>query len=275
MTDLATLGELKDWLKAPSVTFTNTDDAFLGKLISRVSSIIMDYVSMSDIVKRSVRETRNGTGSIGIMLREWPVLSVSNVLSSGVNIPASQTTQDSGFILEPRSPATQGAGQPQMLMTRGYGFPPGVGNIIVDYVAGYVIDNERHTISDEYTVIATQPAGTWARAEAVTYAATGVALVNVPSAPGPGQYAIDASTPGKYLFNSLDEEAEILLEYSYVPNALTQACIEWVSERYSYRTRVGQLSRAQGGQETVSFSLKDMPDFIRMALQSFVRVTPC
>lgn len=273
MTDLATLPELKNWLKATSQTFTDADDTFLRKLIQRVSSIIMDYVSMSDVVQRSVNETRNGTGSNGIMLREWPVLSVSSLISSGVNVPAGQTTQDSGFVLAPRS--TRGAGQPQMLMTRGFGFPVGLANIVVEYVAGYVIDGERQTISDTYTAIASQPAGTWARAEAVVFASSGVALVEVPSAPAAGQYAIDPDVPGKYLFNSIDEGEDVLLTYSYVPSALTQACVEWVSERYSYRTRVGQLSRSQGGQETTSFSLKDMPDFIKLALQPFVKVTPC
>ena len=54
--------------------------------------------------------------------------------------------------------------------------------------------------------------------------------------------------------------------------AINNACIEWVAERYRYRTRIGQSAQTVAGQMTASYSLKDMPDFIRASLDPYRRV---
>jgi hypothetical protein len=43
-----------------------------------------------------------------------------------------------------------------------------------------------------------------------------------------------------------------------------------VGERYNYRSRPGIVSKSVGGQETVSFSQKYMPDFITTMLQPYL-----
>jgi hypothetical protein len=47
-----------------------------------------------------------------------------------------------------------------------------------------------------------------------------------------------------------------------------------VVERYSYKNRPGMVSKSLGGQETMSYSQKDMPDYLRSTLQPYRRVLP-
>lgn len=269
-TQLATLEELKAWLKASGTNFTDADNALLNALLMRASNLIFEYISNSDVVKRAVEEVRDGTNSIGLMLREWPVLSISSLSINGVAINAATGATDTGYILA--AWRGTGAGQPQMLKLRNKTFYEGIANVSVSYVAGYVISGEQQTINSSHQVTASANAGDWAASESVKFADTGEALTKVASAPAPSQYSVAA---GVYTFNTVDDGRSVLLEYSYIPATLTQACVEWVSERYNYRTRIGQTSKSVGGQETVSFSIKDIPDFIALALQPFCKVTPC
>ena len=53
---------------------------------------------------------------------------------------------------------------------------------------------------------------------------------------------------------------------------LAIACMDWVAERCAYRTRIGQQSKSLGGQETMAFIVKNVPDFVAAALQPYRRV---
>ena len=59
------------------------------------------------------------------------------------------------------------------------------------------------------------------------------------------------------------------ISYGFIPAAINNACIEWVAERYRYRTRIGQSAQTVAGQQTASYSLKDIPDFIRASLDPY------
>ena len=63
--------------------------------------------------------------------------------------------------------------------------------------------------------------------------------------------------------------------YATVPPSIQQACNELVGEAFARRSRIGQVSKTLGGQETVAFAQKDMGEFTRTALAAFVRVVPC
>ncbi len=92
-----------------------------------------------------------------------------------------------------------------------------------------------------------------------------------------GQYAVAevaATGIATYTFAAADQGLGVLLNYSYVPAEIEQAAIEWISERYRYKQRIGQVSQSLGGQETSSYSLKDMPDFIKLILQPYKKVVP-
>jgi hypothetical protein len=62
--------------------------------------------------------------------------------------------------------------------------------------------------------------------------------------------------------------------YAVTPPDLAQACIELVALRYRERSRLGEVSRAIGGAETVSYSQKDMSDPIKTLIQQYRIVAP-
>jgi hypothetical protein len=62
--------------------------------------------------------------------------------------------------------------------------------------------------------------------------------------------------------------------YIVTPPDLAQACIELVALRYRERSRIGEVARAIGGGQTVSYSQKDMSDSIKTLLQQYRRVAP-
>jgi hypothetical protein len=62
--------------------------------------------------------------------------------------------------------------------------------------------------------------------------------------------------------------------YSTTPPDIAQACIELVALRYRERTRIGEVSRALGGAETVTYAQKDMSDAAKTLLQQYRLVAP-
>jgi len=62
--------------------------------------------------------------------------------------------------------------------------------------------------------------------------------------------------------------------YEAVPGDLAQACIELCALRYKDRERIGQVSKALGDGQTVAFSQKEMPDFVRAVLNNYRKVAP-
>ena len=62
--------------------------------------------------------------------------------------------------------------------------------------------------------------------------------------------------------------------YSTTPPEIAQACIELVALRYRERTRVGEVSKALGGGETVSYLQKDMSAAVLTLLQQYRVVSP-
>ncbi len=62
--------------------------------------------------------------------------------------------------------------------------------------------------------------------------------------------------------------------YATTPPDVAQACIELVCQRYRERTRIGEVSRAVGGSETVTFSQQDMSADVRLRLAQYRLVAP-
>jgi hypothetical protein len=87
--------------------------------------------------------------------------------------------------------------------------------------------------------------------------------------PAAGQYAV---VNGTYNFAQPDAGSTVLLTYGYVPADLASCCMDWAAERYAYRSRIGQHSKSLGGQETMAFIVKDIPDFVVSALSPYRRV---
>ena len=62
--------------------------------------------------------------------------------------------------------------------------------------------------------------------------------------------------------------------YAVPPADLSQACIELVALRYRERGRIGEVAKAIGGGQTVSYSQKDMSDSIKSLIQQYRMVAP-
>jgi hypothetical protein len=268
--DLTTLADVKSWLGR---TDTNSD-TLIAALITRASRSICSYLQRPLLLPHSVSEVHDGTGGNILVLKEWPVLSVSSVVIDGIAIPQA-AQQSHGWVLD----AWNGVppGRMQALRLRGYAFgsgSPGARNaasVQVTYQAGYQIASERQIVTAGEASVAA-PFGPWASDSGVTYA-NGMPLVAVTGAPTTGQYALDAEA-GTYDFAAGDDGAVVLISYGFVPYDLADACIELVSERYKYAQRVGEKTHSLGGNETVSFDTTRFTPLVMQLLQPYRCVPP-
>ena len=252
--DLATLAAVKSWLSVTS----SADDALLSSLITAASRAIYAYLGRSSILPATYSEWYDGQGGRTLVLRRWPVLSVSQLVIDDTNVPAAASPfliggyRAVGFSLRPWD--GQPPGRVGIITLDGFRFRRDLNNVAVTYLSGYEVANEAATVGVlPYQATARAPYGPWASDMGVVYAATGQALTVVSGAPAAWQYSV--SSTGVYTFNSADAGVAVLISYGYIPQSLVQACIEYVGERYSYRARIGQRSKSIGGQETVSFDL--------------------
>ena len=267
--DLVDLADLKAWLDLASPD----GDALLGRLITQVSRATLGFLDRANILPQQIVETRDGRNDTEIVLRQWPATALTSLVVDGVTIaPAPPLVaggpRQSGYVLEAAEAAPPG--HMQRLALRGRFFTAGVQNVIVTYTAGYQVAAEAAVVPSAapYEILAQEPYGDWASDAGVVYA-SGTPLVAVAANPTAGQYIVSA---GAYTFSAADAGASVALAYGYVPADLCFAAMDWIAELYNYRTRIGQQSKSLGGQETTSFIVKNVPDFVAGALQPYRRV---
>jgi hypothetical protein len=261
--DLVTMAMVKSWLSLPDVT---KDDAALAMLITQISTNIVNYINRSAILPRTFVETVNGRGKSEMLLRNYPVYAVTALQVNGTTTPASQTMTDTGFFLEP--PDDTPPGSPQNLYMRGTYFHQGFQNVVVTYVAGYQVPAEAAVAATSVTT--KQFFGAWGSDLGVKFTGSGVPLTAVTGTPSTGQYSV--SSAGVYTFAAADVGLPVTIAYGYIPHDLAQAALEWIAERWSYRSRVGMQSKSLGGQETTSFAITRMPQFIMTILHQYMSV---
>jgi len=268
--DLAALADVKTWLSGSS-GIGSSDDTLLARLITDVSGAITAYLGRPSLVPRPFVERLDGDGKARLFLRRYPVLEINSLVIDNLAVaaavaPAAGAACANGYLLEPWDGLPPG--RLQALDVFGTCFHKGRQNIVVGYSAGYAVSAESASVPSApgpYAVTVTAPFGPWASDSGVTYA-NGAPLSAVASNPSAGQYAV---ANGIYTFAAADAGAGMLISYGFVPAAINNACIEWVAERYRYRTRVGQSAQTVQGQQTASYSLKDIPDFIRASLDPY------
>lgn len=262
--DLTSLKRAKAWVLQAGSKDITTDDDVLRRLISAVSCFILGQLQRPTLRLNTYSVILDGSGSGQQMLPYFPVIDVSSVQSGSINVPAAQSMTDTGFSW----PVWDGypPGKMQSLFWRGGSFCRGQQNVAVTFRSGYYVANEPQVASTSVQV--NETLGEWLADEGVTM--NGVVMTPTTGTPTTGQYKLGPE-PGSYVFSADDASTPVLISYSYVPSDLAQACREIVAERYSYKDRVGQTSKVLG-QETVSFSLKDMPDWAATTLQPYKRV---
>jgi hypothetical protein len=203
-----------------------------------------------------------------MMLKNYPVNSITSVMVDGVPIPAAPSVTASGYSFEPTDP--EPPGNRQSVFLSGYAFNRGTQNVAVTYVAGYLVSAEAAPAAAMVT--AQQPLGAWASDMGVRNAATGAALTKVTGAPAQAQYQLSPTTVGGYVFNAADAGLAVLISYGFIPADLAGAALEWIGERWAYRQRIGIQSKTLGGQETVSFAIAKTPAYIAEILQQYTAV---
>ncbi len=267
--DLVSLADLKSWLDIAGTD----DDVLLARLIAQISRAIFNVIDRPAVLPSAYTETYDGGHEVSIMLRQWPVIGVSSCVVDGVAIPSSPplvggASAKMGYVTDSSDARPPGA--MQRLSLRGFLFTCGLQNVTISYSAGYQITRESVVIptTPPYSVAAQALYGTWASDGGVVYS-NGVSLTAVAENPAAGQYAV---VNGGYSFAQPDKGSTVLLTYGYVPADLASCCMDWAAERYAYRSRIGQHSKSLGGQETMAFIVKDIPDFVVSALSPYRRV---
>ena len=276
---LVDLERVKDWVGATS----NSDDLLLTRLIDGVSRFILSYLQRPTLFQNTFTDIYDGYGTNRQALRNWPVINVSSV-TIGFNevapfqvppIVTPYTLIGVGYVFDPWDGYPPG--RTQFVSLRGYYFARGNSNVQIVYESGFVVQNESQTVpSGTNNVLAVNaPNGSWAVDQGVTYVTSGLPLTAVPYNPSTslsvGQYMVSR---GNYYFATADASAAVLISYSYVPADIEQVAMEMVAERYSYKNRVGLISKTLAGNETMSYSQKSMPDFLASILQPYRKVIP-
>ncbi len=111
----------------------NSDEAKLGQLIAAVSAAIVTYCGRS-FLEAPVNQICNGAGGGALPLLQAPVVSIVSVAIDGQAVPQGNAFSQPGWYAAPIGPSPDAA---SMLMLRGYRFTRGLGNVAVQYVAGY------------------------------------------------------------------------------------------------------------------------------------------
>jgi hypothetical protein len=279
--DLTTPARVGVWMS----TGPTLPSAIISQLIGSMTALIYAKLNRARIFSQTFTRTFDGVGNMQLVLPDYPVTSVSTVQQGNALVPPS-------VLPSPGSSQPLGTnpgygyrlitwngnlpGENAVLEFKGGSFYVAPQNVKVTYQAGYLVSQEPWTIPvgtpPEVTVL--QQQGIWSRDNGVVYADTGVPLVPVAASPTVGQYIPPPdATPGLYVFNAADEDADVLVSYSFIPASLEEACIQMVAERYTYRARVGDISKSLGGQETMRFRL-GIPQEVMAMIQDYVSVVP-
>jgi hypothetical protein len=252
---LTTLSIVKDWLSIEA----DSSDAALTRLIEAASQFVLNYCNRDSLTAKTRTDNFIGNGRPSQLVKNWPIISVASVGLNGILV--NQATLGVGG--KPSQGFTIGdpLNGPQSIDLWGYLYPYGLPCQIV-YKSGYEA-SETGVIPHTHN-FSPITGGIWTADGGVTL--DGVTAVKVSSNPSAGQYAV--SEWGIYSFNASDEDGEITVTYSYCPHDLVQAVTQLIGEWWRRKDRIGQLSKTLGGQETVSFTNRDMTDTIRSVLQN-------
>jgi hypothetical protein len=259
---LTTLAAVKDYL---GITDGNSD-SFLDRLILSASQFVLTWVGRDSFAPIQYTMNFRGNGKSSILLPFWPVVSVTSVGVAGSAISPSTFgnvgNPNSGYVV---SDARFGN---QSLDLYGYNFWSGAPSQVI-YTAGFRTSQTGDIPATPFQIAPTE-GGQWIADEGVTIA--GVAATKVADSPATGQYSVDVS--GLYTFADADTGKEAVITYDYVPFDVSFAVTELIGEWYKRKDRIGLISKTLGGQETVTFSQKDMGDSIKSTLQPYMNVVP-
>ena len=130
MPDLATLDQVRAWLKPGSSSLGTDDDALLQGLISAASAMVLQHIDKTTLLQTEYSEFYDTGPTNFLNLRQAPAVSVTSLVIIG-----GQT------FTETCDPASPRPGQllldGQRLVLVGGRFPSGRSSVQVNYTAGY------------------------------------------------------------------------------------------------------------------------------------------
>lgn len=288
--DLTTIARVQTWLP----NLTSGSNAIVAQLIGSCSALIYSKLSRARTYSQNFTRIFDGVGNYQLVLPDWPVTAISSVQIGAALIQSTPLPTPNTDIIPPKNPgfgyrfvpwAGNLPGEPAVLEFVNGFFWGGVQNIRVNYTAGYLISAESQMvpITSPFQVTVNQFQGIWCRDNGATLA-DGTVLTPVKAFTGTNQYIPPTdSTPGLYTFSADLANASVLISYSFIPADLEEACIQMVAERYGYRTRVGELAKSLGGQETMRYSMGGgvegsfgygVPPGVMMLIQPYINVIP-
>lgn len=267
---LTTLAIVKEWL---GIDHANSD-ASLIRIINAASQFTLNYLNRDSLAAQQFTQNFRGNGKDTMLLRNWPVISVSSVGVNGSLVTGSTRgvggLPSTGWIL---SDARSG---PQSLDLYGSFFFYRAPCQVI-YRAGY--ETSQTTVlelsgesPDEVVIFTPTAEGQWIRNELVTLDGVTATLVN--AAPAVGEYTV--SEWGLYTFNNADAGKTAVITYAYAPWDISQGVVEIIGEWFKRKDRIGVLSKSLSGGvgESVTFLNSDMNDSVRATMQFYRNVVP-
>lgn len=262
-------------------------NSLVSGLVTRISRLIETKINRSILVPSQHNQVFNGTGTTSLVLPDWPVLSISNFTINGVSIPVAPQATGQMTVSIPygyRVPPWGGRppGNPGVIeLVGGAYFFPGNQNVVVSYTAGYQVTDEAVNMASSTNYTPLQPYGIWATDRGVTYETSGATLQPTTGNPSAGFYvapdpdATQSTTATSfYVFNTADISTGIQVTYGYIPYDLEQACLEWIADRASYRSRVGVRSQSLAAQESMTYDMSGVPPAVAAMIMPYVSVLP-
>lgn len=263
---LTTLAAVKDWLEIEN----DSSDEQLIRLIDAASQFVLGWLNRTSFQVQTYTQNFRGNGHTTMLLANWPVVSVTSVGIGGVVVPAASLgtggLPSSGYVVSDARKTNQ-----SLDLYGGYGFTRGAPSQIV-YTAGFTHTEQATLPAAVDSLVTYSPAShVWSKDRGVVIA--GVELQPTDStSPDSGEYHVDLW--GKYTLNEDTAGLEASISYDYVPADVSFAVTELIGEWYKRKDRIGVLSKTLGGQETITYSQRDMNDSIRSSLQIYKNVVP-
>ncbi len=264
---LTTLEAVKEWL---GIT-TDGSDAQLIRVIDAASQFALNYMGRDSLKSSTYTQNFKGNGKSSMLLRNWPVTSVSSVGIAGSLVTASQLGQGGlpgqGFTISDNRAA------PQSVDLYGYSFWYNAPCQII-YTAGFETTQSgviaTPSAPETTTTVTPQNSGQWTGDQGV--AIDGVAAMLVDTITSAGQYAVDAW--GTYTFSGDDATRAYLISYDFVPWDVAFGATQTIGEWWKRKERIGVLSKVLGGQESITFTMQDLNDAVRSMFQPYRNVVP-
>lgn len=120
--DLTTLGAAKQWMGLTD----STQDQQISRLITVYSQAAVSYIGR-DLVKRTITETVDGPGGNTLVVKNYPIISISGLTIDGRSIPASSSWNAPGYHFS----------EWMIDLTGGLRFTRGTRNVAVTMTCGY------------------------------------------------------------------------------------------------------------------------------------------